>query len=178
MSIERYCVRCRTQISEKRVARASCFCSDESRRQDNIERQSRPGHKNTAACVTGGFHAMRQPEPLSRVLSLKIMGVRRAHKCLNRLITHSQRSRPLLKRRRLPRWIRLAYRTICLLCSDCAHYPRVVSERLRWWEFRARVEGLPPKWMIKRTLTCQTFRLSGSFQIRVIRLCRTGGPVV
>jgi hypothetical protein len=36
LMIDRFCVRCRSQISEKRVARGSCFCSDECRRQDRI----------------------------------------------------------------------------------------------------------------------------------------------
>ena len=29
--IDRFCVRCRSQISQKRVAGGSCFCSDECR---------------------------------------------------------------------------------------------------------------------------------------------------
>jgi hypothetical protein len=36
--IDRFCVRCKSQISERRVARVSCFCFDECRRQDRIER--------------------------------------------------------------------------------------------------------------------------------------------
>lgn len=37
--LARFCIRCKSQISENRVARGSCFCSAECRRQDKIERR-------------------------------------------------------------------------------------------------------------------------------------------
>src|SRR5439155_26038132 len=43
--IERFCVRCKTQIPEKRVACGSCFCSGECRRQDKIERRRAKAEK-------------------------------------------------------------------------------------------------------------------------------------
>src|SRR2546427_7233242 len=48
--IERFCVRCRTQIPEKRVARGSCFCSGECRRQDKIERRRAKAEKSCRLC--------------------------------------------------------------------------------------------------------------------------------
>lgn len=51
--IDRFCVRCRSQISEKRVARGSCFCSDECRRQDKIERRRARAHKYCRLCHRG-----------------------------------------------------------------------------------------------------------------------------
>src|SRR5437667_12511423 len=48
--IERFCVRCRTQIPEKRVARGSCFCSGECRRQDKIERRRSKAEKYCRLC--------------------------------------------------------------------------------------------------------------------------------
>src|ERR1035438_9560004 len=51
--IDRFCVRCRSQISEKRVARGSCFCSDECRRQDKIERRRARAQKYCRLCRRG-----------------------------------------------------------------------------------------------------------------------------
>jgi hypothetical protein len=48
--IDRFCVRCRSQISQKRVAGGSCFCSDECRRQDRIERRRARAHKFCRLC--------------------------------------------------------------------------------------------------------------------------------
>lgn len=48
--IDRFCVRCKSQISEKRVARVSCFCLDECRRQDRIERRRARAAKYCRRC--------------------------------------------------------------------------------------------------------------------------------
>src|SRR5437867_8425030 len=48
--IERFCVRCKSQIPEKRVARGSCFCSGECRRQDKIERRRAKAEKYCRLC--------------------------------------------------------------------------------------------------------------------------------
>jgi hypothetical protein len=48
--IDRFCVRCKSQISEKRVARVSCFCLDECRRQDGIERRRARAAKYCRRC--------------------------------------------------------------------------------------------------------------------------------
>jgi hypothetical protein len=53
LMIDRFCVRCRSQISEKRVARGSCFCSDECRRQDKIERRRARAQKYCRLCHRG-----------------------------------------------------------------------------------------------------------------------------
>lgn len=37
--ISRFCVKCRNEVPEARVARGSCFCSDACRRQDRVERR-------------------------------------------------------------------------------------------------------------------------------------------
>ena len=81
--IDRFCVRCKSQISEKRVARVSCFCLDECRRQDGIERR-RCEPRNTAGVVTESFRAKRQPSIASRYLPSKLRPVRRAHTCLTK----------------------------------------------------------------------------------------------
>lgn len=36
--MQRFCVRCREEIPAQRVARGSCFCSGECRRQDKLGR--------------------------------------------------------------------------------------------------------------------------------------------
>jgi hypothetical protein len=51
--IDRFCVRCKSKISEKRVARGSCFCSDECRRQDKIERRRARAQKYCRLCHRG-----------------------------------------------------------------------------------------------------------------------------
>src|SRR5438445_12293505 len=48
--IERFCVRCKSQIPEKRVARGSCFCSGECRRQDKIERRRAKAEQYCRLC--------------------------------------------------------------------------------------------------------------------------------
>lgn len=51
--IDRFCVRCRSQIPAKRVARGSCFCSDECRRVDKIERRRARAQKYCRLCHRG-----------------------------------------------------------------------------------------------------------------------------
>src|SRR6266702_1909722 len=70
--IERFCVRCRIQIPEKRVARGSCFCSGECRRQDKIER------RRAKACHSH-FHIEGRLRVPPDCLPLKLRPVRRAH---------------------------------------------------------------------------------------------------
>ena len=82
--IDRFCVRCRSQISQKRVAGGSCFCSDECRRQDRIERRRARAHKFCRLC-TESFRAKRQPSVANRHLPSKLRPVRRAHTCLGKL---------------------------------------------------------------------------------------------
>ena len=37
--MQRFCVRCRQEIPAQRVVRGACFCSQECRRKDKIERR-------------------------------------------------------------------------------------------------------------------------------------------
>jgi hypothetical protein len=76
--IDRFCVRCKSQISEKRVARGSCFCSAECRRQDKIERR-RARAQEYAVFATEDFGAKRHPRPPDRLLLSHLPAVRRAH---------------------------------------------------------------------------------------------------
>src|SRR5712692_4598453 len=76
--IERFCVRCKTRIPEKRVARGSCFCSGECRRQDKMSGVGqRP--RSTAACATSHFHTEGRLRVPPDCLPLKLRPVRRAH---------------------------------------------------------------------------------------------------
>ena len=69
--IERFCVRCKTQIPEKRVARGSCFCSGECRRQDKIERRRAKAEKYCRLCHRPLPHR-RTAQSATRLSSVEI----------------------------------------------------------------------------------------------------------
>src|SRR5437899_5510801 len=76
--IERFCVQCRTQIPEKRVARGSCFCSGECRRQDKIERRRAKAEKYCRLCHRPLPHR-KTTRSATRLSSVELRPVRRAH---------------------------------------------------------------------------------------------------
>jgi len=69
--IDRFCVRYRSQISEKRVARGSCFCSDECRCQDKIERRRARAQKYCRLCHRG-LPGQKTPKTTGPVASVEI----------------------------------------------------------------------------------------------------------
>jgi len=69
--IERFCVRCKTQVPEKRVARGSCFCSGECRRQDKIERRRAKAEKYCRLCHRPLPHR-RTAQSATRLSSVEI----------------------------------------------------------------------------------------------------------
>jgi len=69
--IDRFCARCRSQISEKRVVRGSCFCSDECRRRTRLKGAERE-LRNTADFATEDSRAKRRPRPPDRLLPHRI----------------------------------------------------------------------------------------------------------
>src|SRR5690349_15769154 len=116
--IERFCVRCRTQIPEKRVAGGSCFCSGECRRRDKIERRRAKAEKYCRLCHRP-FPPRKMAQTATDCLPLKLRPVRRAHTLTEVLLPES-----IVKKRTQKMDSKLA---------SSISYPRAGFLRSRFW---------------------------------------------